>query len=149
MTQRTPDRLEFTALGDRMLLLLAMRTALAVIVMAWAAWRPELLGLSLVQLGVTTVAFLSLSVTGELARRRFPRRSLLILSITLLVDGVFLALAAYATGSTQSPIRFLIYLHLVGVSLLASYRTGLKVALWHSPSMCCQVDRSSSIGCPS
>jgi len=132
MTQRTADRLEYTALGDRMLLLLAMRTALAVIVMAWSAWRPELLGLSLVQLGLTTVAYLSLSVLGELARRRFPRRSLLLLSGTLLIDGVFLALAAYATGSTQSPIRFLIYLHLVGVSLLASYRTGLKVALWHS-----------------
>ena len=38
----------------------------------------------------------------------------------------------YATGGTQSPIRFVVYLHLVAVSLLASYRTGLKIALWHS-----------------
>ena len=38
----------------------------------------------------------------------------------------------YATGGTQSPLRFLVFLHLVAVSLLASYRTGLKVALWHS-----------------
>ena len=38
----------------------------------------------------------------------------------------------YVTGATQSPIRFLVYLHLVAVSLLASYRTGLKIALWHS-----------------
>ena len=38
----------------------------------------------------------------------------------------------YATGGTQSPLRFLIYLHLVAVSLLASYRTGLKIALWDS-----------------
>src|SRR3990170_2578967 len=65
-----PDRLEYTALGDRMILLLGMRFALAS--------------------------------------------------------------AMYATGGTQSPIRFLIYLHLVAVSLLASYRTGLKIALWHS-----------------
>jgi hypothetical protein len=50
----------------------------------------------------------------------------------LLVDGAFLAYAMYITGATQSPLRFLIYLHLVAVSLLASYRTGLKVALWHS-----------------
>ncbi len=132
MTQRAPDRLEYTALGDRMLLMLGMRTAFSVIVMAWSAWRPELLGVSLQGLGAATVGYLSLSVVGELARRRFPRRSVLILSVTLLVDGVFLALASYATGSTQSPIRFLIYLHLVAVSLLASYRTGLKVALWHS-----------------
>ena len=38
----------------------------------------------------------------------------------------------YATGGTQSPIRFLVFLDLVAVSLLASYRTGLKIALWHS-----------------
>ena len=132
MTSRSLDRLEYTSLGDRMLLLLAMRTALAIIVMAWSAWRPDLLGMSLPILGATTVGYLGLSVLGELARRWFPRRSLLILSVTLLIDGVFLALASYATGSTQSPIRFLTYLHLVGVSLLASYRTGLKVALWHS-----------------
>ena len=50
----------------------------------------------------------------------------------LLIDGVYLAFAMYATGATQSPIRFLVYLHLVAVSLLASYRTGLKIALWHS-----------------
>jgi hypothetical protein len=99
------DRLEYTALGDRMLLLLAMRTALAVLVMAWSAWRPDLLGMTMPAMGAATVAYLSLSVLGELARRRFPRRSLLILSATLLIDGVFLALASYATGSTQSPIR--------------------------------------------
>jgi len=132
MSARNLDRLEYTSLGDRMLLLLGMRTALAVIVMAWSAWRPELLGMTLPVLGMATVGYLGISVLGELARRWFPRRSLLILSVTLLVDGVFLALASYATGSTQSPIRFLTYLHLVGVSLLASYRTGLKVALWHS-----------------
>ena len=38
----------------------------------------------------------------------------------------------YATGGTQSPIRFVVYLQLVAVSLLASYRTGLKMALWDS-----------------
>ena len=32
----------------------------------------------------------------------------------------------YATGATQSPIRFLVFLHLVAVSLLASYRTGTQ-----------------------
>ena len=128
----TPDRMEYTALGDRMLLLLAMRIALAAIVMAWTALRPELLGLQLPQLAAITVGYVVVSFLGEVARRRFHRRSLQILSVTLLIDGVFLATSMYATGGTQSPIRFLIYLHLVAASLLASYRTGLKVALWHS-----------------
>ena len=50
----------------------------------------------------------------------------------LLVDGVYLIGAMYLTGGMGSPIRFLVYLHLVAVSLLASYRTGLKLALWDS-----------------
>ena len=50
----------------------------------------------------------------------------------LLVDSVYLIGAMYLTGGMGSPIRFLIYLHLVAVSLLASYRTGLKLALWDS-----------------
>ena len=54
------------------------------------------------------------------------------MSTLLIFDGLYLAYAMYITGATQSPIRFLIYLHLVAVSLLASYRTGLKIALWHS-----------------
>ncbi|HEX2235221.1 MAG TPA: sensor domain-containing diguanylate cyclase, partial [Actinomycetota bacterium] len=29
-------------------------------------------------------------------------------------------------------LRFMLYLHLIAVTLLASYRTGLKIALWHS-----------------
>jgi len=127
-----PDRMEYTALGDRMLLLLAMRVALAAIVIAWSSLRPELLGMPLPLLSAVSIAYVVASILGEVARRRFFRRGLVILSVTLLIDGVFLAWSMYATGGTQSPIRFLIYLHLVGASLLASYRTGLKVALWHS-----------------
>ncbi|HEY8237937.1 MAG TPA: EAL domain-containing protein [Candidatus Limnocylindrales bacterium] len=126
------ERLDYTALGDRMLVLLAMRAAFATLVVAWSASRPDLLGMSLTQLGSASVAYLLLMTGAELTRRRFPRYGVLVLSLTLLIDGVFLAMASYVTGGTQSPIRFLTYLHLVAVSLLASYRTGLKVALWHS-----------------
>ena len=128
----TPDRTEYTALSDRMFLLLSLRIALAGIVLAWSAMRPELLGTPLTTLIAGTVGYVIASIGGELVRRRFPRRGYALLSVTLLADGVFLAWAMYATGGTQSPIRFLIYLHLVAVSLLASYRTGLKIALWHS-----------------
>ena len=101
------DRLEYTALADRMLLLLPMRAAFATIVMAWAAWRPELLGISMLQLGAASLGYMAIGLAGEIARRAFPRRGLLVLSATLLIDGVFLALVSYATGGTQSPIRFL------------------------------------------
>ena len=48
----------------------------------------------------------------------------------LLVDGAFLAFATYATGGATSSLRFLVYLQLIAVSLLVSYRAGLLVAAW-------------------
>jgi two-component system, cell cycle response regulator len=50
----------------------------------------------------------------------------------LIIDGIYLAWATYATGGGASPVRYLIVLHLIAVTLLASYRTGMKLALWHS-----------------
>ena len=50
----------------------------------------------------------------------------------LLIDGVYLGWLIYATGGVASPLRFFLYMDLIAVSLLASYRTGLKIALWHS-----------------
>jgi diguanylate cyclase (GGDEF)-like protein len=132
MQAASPERQEYTALGDRMALLLAMRVALAGSILAWAAWRPDLFGMSFQALALASAGYLALCTLGETVRRLAPRRSLVVLSLTLLLDGVYLAMATYVTGGTQSPMRFLIYLHLVAASLLASYRTGLKVALWHS-----------------
>jgi diguanylate cyclase (GGDEF)-like protein len=132
MNHAPTDRFEYTALGDRMLLLLGLRAALAWIVVAWSLVRPEVLGTPPAVLATGAGLYVLVSVAAEVGRRRFLERGLLLLSVTLMIDGAFLAWAMYATGGTQSPIRFLIYLHLVAVSLLASYRTGLKVALWHS-----------------
>jgi diguanylate cyclase (GGDEF)-like protein len=129
---RLAEGSEFTALSERMLHLLLLRTAMAAIVVLWAAIRPELVGLPFVHLGAASLGYVAWSVGGEWLRRAAGRRGFAVLSLLLLVDGVYLGWAMYATGGTQSPLRFLVFLHLVGVSLLASYRTGLKVALWHS-----------------
>lgn len=123
---------DYTALSDRMGHLLVLRFAMAAVTLAWAAIRPESLGVPFVELAAATLAYGGISIAGELVRRRVRRVSFAVMSGLLIVDGLFLAYAMYTTGATQSPIRFLIYLHLVAVSLLASYRTGLKIALWHS-----------------
>ena len=72
-------------------------------------------------------------VTGlvELARRRAHRRGLFVVSLSLLVDGCFLVVAVALTGGDSSPLLFLIFLQVMAVTLLVSYRTGLKVALWY------------------
>jgi len=128
----SPERADYTALSDRMGHLLALRFAIAALVVAWSSVRPEVLGVAFGDLAGLTLGYLGLAVIVELARRRSTGHRHAFLSLVLLVDGLYLAYAMYATGGTQSPIRFLIYLHLVAVSLLASYRTGLKIALWHS-----------------
>ena len=126
------DSADYTALSERMNYLLALRIGLATIVLAWSAMSPEALGAPFMSLASVSALYVVSSIFFEWARRRTRRLGFALLSGLLLLDGVYLAYAMYATGGTQSPMRFLTYLHLVAVSLLASYRTGLKIALWHS-----------------
>ena len=86
------------------------------------------LGMAVFAMGGYTLAF---SATEALWRLS-GRRNLPVFGVMLLVDGVFLAYMGYATGGTLSPVRYLVLIHLIVVTLLASYRTGLKMALWHS-----------------
>jgi diguanylate cyclase (GGDEF)-like protein len=125
-----PD--DYTALSDRMGHLLVLRVALGVIVVAWSVLRPESLGTSLAWLIGASALYVGAAAFAEAARQRVGRFGFAVLNGLLILDGIYLAYAMYVTGATQSPIRFLVYLHLVAVSLLASYRTGLKIALWHS-----------------
>ena len=129
---RQLDRADFAALSDRMVYLLGLRVTFAGIVLTWSALRPEALGVPFATVAAITAGYVLISAIVEWARRRAGRFGLALLSALLLLDGLYLATAMYATGGTQSPMRFLAYLHLVAVSLLAGYRTGLKIALWHS-----------------
>jgi diguanylate cyclase (GGDEF)-like protein len=125
-------RADFSSLSDRMSYLLVLRLAIGAIVAIWTVLRPEALVLPLSTLAGWTVAYLVIALVGEVVRRRAGRFDYWVITALLLLDGLYLACAMYATGGTESPIRFVVYLHLVAVSLLASYRTGLKIALWHS-----------------
>ncbi|HEX7172400.1 MAG TPA: EAL domain-containing protein, partial [Candidatus Limnocylindria bacterium] len=125
-----PD--DYTALSDRMGHLLVLRVALAIVVVAWSVLRPESLGTPMAWLVGASAAYAGTAAFAEATRRRAGGFGFAVLNGLLILDGIYLAYAMYVTGATQSPIRFLVYLHLVAVSLLASYRTGLKIALWHS-----------------
>ena len=123
---------DFSSLSDRMSYLLVLRIAMGVIIVAWGVLRPEALIVPYSTLGIATVAYLTTALLGEFVRRRSTRFAYAVMTALLLIDGLYLAAAMYATGGAQSPIRFMLYLQLVAVSLLASYRTGLKMALWDS-----------------
>jgi two-component system cell cycle response regulator len=119
-------------MADRMVYMQALRVALAAVVMAAAAFAPGLIHADIGELALATTAYLLCSAGVEALRRVRGTRSIRALSWMVLADGVYIAWAMYVTGGTQSPLRFLAYIHIIAVTLAASYRTGLKVALWHS-----------------
>jgi diguanylate cyclase (GGDEF)-like protein len=109
-----------------------VRAGLVVVIMTTATFMSDVVGAAAADLMLVSAAFLLLSATVEAVRRMGGRRGLLVVGGMLLVDGAYLAWVMYQTGGTQSPLRFLVYIHVIAVTLLASYRTGLKIALWHS-----------------
>jgi two-component system cell cycle response regulator len=52
--------------------------------------------------------------------------------LLLIIDGVYLAGSTYLAGGSNGPVRYLVLVYLAAITLLGSYRTGLKVALWQS-----------------
>ncbi|HEV2309067.1 MAG TPA: GGDEF domain-containing protein, partial [Acidimicrobiia bacterium] len=110
---------------DRLGVLQLVRVTLAVAVAA----LPPLVGTRGAPLSVPA-AYLGVVLLAEVARRRQPRLTAPLLSALVLVDGAFLAGAVLLTGGTTSPLLFLAFLEVVAVTLLASPRTGLKLAVW-------------------
>ncbi|MCA1703172.1 MAG: hypothetical protein LC808_07825 [Actinobacteria bacterium] len=123
---------EIVSLAERMGYLQALRVVFATFVLASGAFAHETVHASLTDLTLLSAVYLILSAAAEGLRRFDDRPRTAIVGGMLLIDGVYLAWVAYATGGADSPLRFLVYLHLIAVTLLASYRSGLKIALWHS-----------------
>jgi signal transduction histidine kinase len=80
---------------------------------------------------LATVGYLTVSA-GPFVLRRHDRLALPLMQGALLLDGIYLAAIVAFTGGAVSPLLFLVFAHVVAVTLLCSYRTGLKIALWHT-----------------
>jgi diguanylate cyclase (GGDEF)-like protein len=79
-----------------------------------------------------TLALLGAAALAEAAVRLVPRQTPVVFGGMLLADGAWLAWAAYLSGGTTSPLRYAMLLHLLAVCLVASYRTGVLLAVWDS-----------------
>jgi len=110
----------------------ALRVAFACAVVLSSLFASRVVGASFEDLSLVTAAYLLFSAASEGARRLGKGRGLTVVGGMLLLDGVYLAWIMYSTGGVQSPLRFLVFLHIISVTLLASYRTGLKITLWHT-----------------
>jgi diguanylate cyclase (GGDEF)-like protein len=123
---------EVVSLTERLSRLQILRVAFLLVVLAGTSLGFDVSAQVRHDLWLVGGGYLGAVILTELVRRRSRRWSLSTLAAMLLLDGVYLAWAGYLTGGTQSPLRFLLFVHLIAVTLLASYRTGLKIALWHS-----------------
>src|SRR5260221_3190575 len=114
------------ALGDRLLVLQLVRLvgAIAILVI------PFVVGDSRVELVPLALAYMLVTGAVELMRRKAPERVVALLSGIVLVDGLVAALAIALTGGYVSPLRFLVFLDVMAVTVLVSYRTGIKLAIW-------------------
>ncbi len=131
-TAPRPAAGELVSLTERAGALGAVRCGLLVVVLAFAVLLPAELTASRTELTAGSLAYLALLAVPFVVWHRSPRGAVLIIGGTLLIDGVFLAWAIAATGGTQSVLWFLVFGHILAVTLLASSRTGLKISAWHS-----------------
>ncbi len=122
---------DLVPLAERMRYLLGFRLVAAVTVLTLVA-ADRRVGIDTSRVLILTSAYAALVALGHVAWRALGQRALYLLGGLLLLDGVFIASAAHLTGGVASPLRHLAIVHLAMVALLASDRTGLKVALWHS-----------------
>ena len=123
---------ELVPLAERTNVLHALRLAMVTGVLASAALASDTAGAVVGDLAAPTAGYALLAVALEAGRRALNNRSLVLLGTLLLVDGVWIAAVVARSGGPPSPLALLVVLHVVAVTLLASYRTGLKIAVWHS-----------------
>ena len=122
------DPAELLSITERARYLFGLRLGLAIVVISVALVSD----VAAVAVSTTTAAYVALSLLSAAVVRRGGRAAVPVLQGTLLLDGLYLAIAIAQTRGTAESIRFLPYVHVVGVTLLCSYRTGLKLALWHT-----------------
>jgi diguanylate cyclase (GGDEF)-like protein len=112
--------------SDRLLVLQFMRLLNLIALLA----IPALAGVESRRAAGVALVYLVVVAGIEVARRLAPAHSVAIVSWTVLVDGAAVAAGVAVTGGYHSPLLFLVFLDVMAVTLVASYRTGLKLAVW-------------------
>jgi two-component system cell cycle response regulator len=123
---------ESVPVAERLRVTQYLRVSAICLLLLCAAFAPQALAPGRRQAVLSTLAYAAIVLFGEGLSRILRDRVVVLFSALLIIDGLWLAWASYVTGSLSSPVRYLVLLHLGAVALLASYRTGLKLALWHS-----------------
>ena len=121
-------------LRDRIWYMQGVRLLLVVVVIAYAIGAHT--SLSLYATLAWSAGYLAIT-SPPLALSRSNRGKVVpIFTGALLLDGVYLAVVTYGSNHFNSPLQYAVAVHVIATTLLGSFRTGLKVALWHSLLVC-------------
>ena len=124
---------DLAPVGRRVGLLQVLRLVLVSLTLGIPALLPGPSGADAVAALAGVGAVYAVVTAGtELVRRRVRPHGSLLLGGLILFDGVYLASVLALTGGPGSVLAFLVLVHVVAVTLLLSFRTGLKAALWHA-----------------
>ncbi len=120
-----------------MAMLRAFRVLAAAIILGGWALLPQTRGASAQLLVAVSAGYVIGMLAVEMLWRTSRRRASWIFGLVVMFDAVYLAWATYGTAGLSTPLQALLLLQLVTVSLLASFRTGLKLALFSSLLLLC------------
>lgn len=104
--------------------------AVAAALMLWAL--PAAPGARPGDVLVATAGYALFAAAVEGLRRVRGTLPLALVGAGLLVDGAYLVTATVLAGGPAGGLAFIVPVHLIAVTLIASYRTGLKLAIWDS-----------------
>lgn len=121
---------ELVPLADRLRYMFIVRAVLVAGVALCASIAPGLVGVLPQGSAAVLAGWAAVSLAAEVIWRLAHRRGLPLLAATLMIDGA--ALVWLSEVGSVTNVRYLIYLHMVAVVLLGSYRTGLKMLLWYT-----------------
>jgi two-component system, cell cycle response regulator len=128
---RTPwQRQDLVPLDQRLRFVLFFRLAAVATALGLATWQgADRSGPAILAFGGGVLLAIELLALVIRRSERFARK---LFGVVLLVDGLLLAVLIHELGGLASPARYLVMLHLVLVTLVASHRTGVKLVIWHS-----------------
>jgi diguanylate cyclase (GGDEF)-like protein len=124
-------RNDLAPLADRLALLQVTRLLMVAVTMVAALTMTSRFDASTSTVDAIAVGYAFFTTAVEVSRRRRRVRGLAAVGVMLIVDGAFVATVAALSEGPGGALGFLAYLHVVAVTLLVSYRAGLKISVWH------------------
>ncbi len=121
---------DLVPLDERARMMEGVRAGLAVLVLgSWLA-VPATRGTSFLALALAVAAYVAVLGAAQRVVIRHPRWLPFAFGVAVMLDAAALAAVSYGVAGVDSPLRLLLLLQLITVSLVGSFRLGLKLALF-------------------